>query len=135
MLSSTRSFWLAKRMHKLPLFWMSSKALPKNYFMIRYNYDEDGYYRRLGEIKQHQKALESLKSRFNTKLISTHFFPYSGKLFVLETEATAEEVEQHVKADPYITNGKIVKDYEIKQFHISSIREFQNISSEFLERY
>ena len=68
----------------------------------------------MGEQKKHQKALESLKSTFDSKLISSrntltlaHLFPYSGKCFLVETDADQDQVENHVQNDPYFKNGKI----------------------------
>mmetsp|Transcript_21743 Transcript_21743/g.19263 ORF Transcript_21743/g.19263 Transcript_21743/m.19263 type:complete len:133 (-) Transcript_21743:20-418(-) len=122
-----------KHLFQVQKFYMSSVG-HKRYFLIRYNYAEDGYYRRLGELKRHQAHLEDLKSSGESRLISTHFFPYSGKLMLLETREDEESVRGQVEKDPYITNGKIVEDYQVEEFDFDSIRDFGSISSQFLER-
>ena len=73
--------------------------------------------------------------RENSKLSLAHFFPYTGRLYLFETNADLAEIESHVNSDPYIKNGKIVSDFEIKEFDIESVRKFNSVASEFLQRY
>merc|ERR1711903_294105 len=63
-----------------------STSTYKRYFMVRYTYTEDGYYIRLGDIrKKHETHIQSLKESAETKIIETHFFPFEGKLMLIET--------------------------------------------------
>ena len=47
---------------------------------------------------------------FDNLLINkAHFFPYTGRLYLFETEAEQSEVEKYINSDPYIKNRKIGK--------------------------
>lgn len=52
----------------------------------------------------------------------------------METEAGAEDVQKFVESYPYVTDTKIVEDYEIQEFDLKSIKNFKRISETFLER-
>ncbi len=51
----------------------------------------------------------------------------------IETEGERQEIENFVANDPYVKN-KLVKSFEIKEFDITTKKQFERMSGDFLVR-
>lgn len=118
----------------------------KKYFMVKYEYVEDAYYRRsklfrwwcciiVPHRETHMKQIDQLKTLAGgqTKVLGAPSFPYDGCTIFVETEGDRTEIEKFVENDPYVKN-KIVAKYDIMEFEIETKRRFDRMAADFAYR-
>ena len=72
-----------------------------------------------------------MKEGGKTKVISSPLFPFEGNVMFIETEGEKAVIENFVANDPYV-KAKLVKSFEIKEFDITTKKQFERMSGDFL---
>ena len=83
--------------------------VPQSY-LIKYNYIEDFYYKRIPYMKQHIQLVEKYEKK-GVRFIGGTKFPYNGAVLYMQT-VDSELPQRFVNDDPFFQNGMVV-NYEI----------------------
>lgn len=101
--------------------------------MLKFNYTQDGYYRRIPLMEEHQQFITGLETG-DTRVWGSNSFPADSRILLLQTDKSKEELEATFESDPYVKKGTIFSEMTVTEYYPQAIREFNTIASDFLYR-
>lgn len=94
---------------------MAAAGAP-SYFVLQYSYVPDILEKRGPHREAHIKAAHDLAEAGRLVMAGALLEPVDGGLFIFKGHSR-EEIEEYVKADPYVLNG-LVTDWKIRPYGV-----------------